>query len=144
MSQGPLCPNLSQKVQKEVSQMANRNLPFNSIKKKKGEHYKAANYRPVSLTSICSKLMQHVIASQLMGHLNTNSILYDLQHGFQDKSSCETWLLALVHGLAHGVNANKQTDMAILYFSKALTKLVTSISYINFSGMELTPSHMLG
>ena len=26
MSQGPLCPNLSQKVQKEMSQMANRNL----------------------------------------------------------------------------------------------------------------------
>ena len=26
MSQGLLCPNLSQKVQKEVSQMANRNL----------------------------------------------------------------------------------------------------------------------
>ena len=26
MSQGPLCPNLSQKVQTEVSQMANRNL----------------------------------------------------------------------------------------------------------------------
>ena len=26
MSQGPLCPNLSQKVHKEVSQMANRNL----------------------------------------------------------------------------------------------------------------------
>ena len=26
MSQGPLCPNLSQKVQAEVSQMANRNL----------------------------------------------------------------------------------------------------------------------
>ena len=26
MSQGPLCPNLSQKVQKEVFQMANRNL----------------------------------------------------------------------------------------------------------------------
>ena len=28
MSQGPLCPNLSQKVQKKVSQMANRNLPI--------------------------------------------------------------------------------------------------------------------
>ena len=26
MFQGPLCPNLSQKVQKEVSQMANHNL----------------------------------------------------------------------------------------------------------------------
>ena len=28
MSQGPLCPNLSQKVQKEVSQMANCNMPI--------------------------------------------------------------------------------------------------------------------
>ena len=27
MSQGPLCPNLTQKVEKEVSQMANPNLP---------------------------------------------------------------------------------------------------------------------
>ena len=27
MSQGPLCPNLSQKVQKEVFQKANPNLP---------------------------------------------------------------------------------------------------------------------
>ena len=26
MSQGPLCPNLTKKVQKEVSQIANRNL----------------------------------------------------------------------------------------------------------------------
>ena len=26
MSQGPLCQNLTQKVQKEVSQVANRNL----------------------------------------------------------------------------------------------------------------------
>ena len=50
---------------------------------KKGECYKAANYRPVSLTSICSKLIEHVIVSQLMGHLNTNNILYDLP----------TWLL---------------------------------------------------
>ena len=28
MSQGPLCPNLTKKVQKEVSQMANRNLSY--------------------------------------------------------------------------------------------------------------------
>ena len=58
-----------------------------------------------------------------MGHLNTNNILYDLQHGFRDKRSCETQLLALVHELAHGVNANKQTDMAILDFSKAFDKV---------------------
>ena len=31
MSQGPLCPIWSQKVQKEVSQMANRNLPMGML-----------------------------------------------------------------------------------------------------------------
>ena len=90
---------------------------------KKGEHYKAENYQPVSLTSICSKLMEHVIASQLMGHLNLNNILYSLQHGFRDKRLCETQLLALVQELASGVDSNKQTDMAILDFSKAYDKV---------------------
>ena len=28
MSQGQLCPNLTKKFQKEVSQMANRNFPY--------------------------------------------------------------------------------------------------------------------
>ena len=28
MSQGPLCPNLTKKVQMEVSQIANRNFPL--------------------------------------------------------------------------------------------------------------------
>ena len=28
MSQGPLCPNLTQKFQNEVSQIANRNFPL--------------------------------------------------------------------------------------------------------------------
>ena len=67
--------------------------------------------------------MEHFIASQPMGHLNTNNILYDLQHGFEGKCSCETQLLALDHDLVHGVNANKQTDMAILDFSKAFDKV---------------------
>ena len=35
----------------------------------------------------------------------------------------ETQLLVLVHELAYGVNANKQTDMAILDFSKAFDKV---------------------
>ncbi len=67
--------------------------------------------------------MEHFFASQLMGHLNASNIFYALQHGFRDKRSCETQLLSLVHELANGVNANKQTDMAILDFSKAFDKV---------------------
>ena len=31
MSQGPLCPNLIQKVQQEVSQMSNQNFPIGML-----------------------------------------------------------------------------------------------------------------
>ena len=50
---------------------------------KKGERYKAENYRPISLTCICCKLMEHIITSNIMKHLDSNNILYDLQHGFR-------------------------------------------------------------
>ena len=44
---------------------------------KKGERYKPSNYRPVSLTCICCKIMEHVIASNLMKHLESEKILYE-------------------------------------------------------------------
>ena len=37
---------------------------------KKGEHYDPVNYRPVSLTGIPCKIMEHVIVSSLMDHLD--------------------------------------------------------------------------
>ena len=61
---------------------------------KKGERYNAANYRPVSLTCICSKLLEHIVTKHLVSHLEENNILYNLQHGFRSKRSTESQLLA--------------------------------------------------
>ena len=36
---------------------------------KKGDEHKRNNYRPVSLTCITSKIMEHIIVSNLMKHL---------------------------------------------------------------------------
>jgi hypothetical protein len=33
---------------------------------KKGERYKASNYRPVSLTSLCCKVQEHIIVSSIL------------------------------------------------------------------------------
>ena len=49
---------------------------------KKGEKYNAANYRPVSLTCICCKTLEHIIVSNINKHLAFESILADCQHGF--------------------------------------------------------------
>ena len=44
---------------------------------KKGEKYDAANYRPVSLTCICCKTLEHIIVSNINKHLAFESILAD-------------------------------------------------------------------
>ena len=54
---------------------------------KKGDRTKPANYRPVSLTSICCKIAEHIIVSSTMEHLDKNKILVDIQHGFRRKRS---------------------------------------------------------
>jgi hypothetical protein len=49
---------------------------------KKGEKYNAANYRPISLTCISCKIMEHVITKNVLNHLERNSLIYDIKHGF--------------------------------------------------------------
>ena len=49
---------------------------------KKGEHYVPSNYRPVSLTSITCKIMEHILVRNIMSHLEDNKILKDNQHCF--------------------------------------------------------------
>ena len=90
---------------------------------KKGERFKASNYRPVSLTCICSKMMEHVIVSQMMRHFDEHSILVDCQHGFRKRRSCETQLLSLTQELHEHLEGKGQIDMVVLDFSKAFDKV---------------------
>ena len=86
---------------------------------KKGDKTNPANYRPVSLTCILCKTMEHVIYSQTMGHLDKHDILVHFQHGFRPNHSCETQLLNTVEDLSHRLDKRKTTDLLILDFSKA-------------------------
>ena len=52
---------------------------------KKNSRKSPANYRPISLTSIPCKILEHLIYSLVYNHLKTNSILCDAQHGFRKK-----------------------------------------------------------
>ena len=90
---------------------------------KKGERYEPENYRPVSLTCVCSKLMEHIVAKHILGHLEDHNILYDLQHGFRSKRSTETQLLAFTQDVLGNLRGNQQTDMIIMDFAKAFDKV---------------------
>ena len=72
---------------------------------------------------ICCKIMEHIIASNLMKHLESEKIRYERQHGFRSKRSSETQLLTLVHELLDHLDRKKQVDIAVLDLSKAFDKV---------------------
>ena len=90
---------------------------------KKGKISDAANYRPISLTCIACKLMEHILTSHIMKHANDHNILYGLQYGFRGGRSCETQLVEFINDLANNMQNGGQTDVAIMDFSKAFDKV---------------------
>ena len=87
---------------------------------KKGNRDLSENYRPVSLTCVCCKIMEHIICTHIRSPLDEHGILSCLQHGFRKLFSCETQLLVTLQDLVSLKDKNTQIDMAVLDFSKAL------------------------
>ena len=90
---------------------------------KKGDKSKPENYRPVSLTSIICKILEHIIHSHVMKHLEKLDILVDKQHGFRAKRSTVTQLLQTTHDFTSNLEEGLTTHLAILDFSKAFDKV---------------------
>ena len=94
---------------------------------KKEEHHKTENYRPVSLTSISCKLLEHVVHSTIMDHFDQHHILCDQQHGFRTRISCETQLLTTLlltlDEIGKNMDHGEQTVVVLLYFSNAFDKV---------------------
>ena len=74
---------------------------------KKGERYNPVNYRPVSLTCICSKFLEHIVTSHLLAHLEKNNILNNLQHGFRSKRSTENQLISFTQDMLKNLKIRK-------------------------------------
>ena len=52
---------------------------------KKGLKSDPSNHRPISLTCICCKIMEHIMLSQTAKHIAKNNILINEQNGFRNK-----------------------------------------------------------
>ena len=82
-----------------------------------------SNFRPIFLTCILCKRLEHIIASNIVKHLDNSKILYDLQHCSRAKRSWETQITTYVEELYQNMKAGKQPDMILHDFSKALDKV---------------------
>ena len=90
---------------------------------KKGDKQQPANYRPVSLTSITCKVLEHIIDSSVMQHFDLHHVLNDAQHGFRNIRSCETQLLVTVYDIAKNLALGVQVDEILLDVSQAFDKV---------------------
>ena len=104
---------------------------------KKGNKKDPGNY-PVSLTYICSKIMEHIIFSSLCDYLKHFQVLQDEQHGFCQHKSCKTQLISTVHDFALCINQRGQCDVLLLDFCKAFDKVSQCrlFSKLQFYGVQ--------
>ena len=88
---------------------------------KKGDRTVPGNYRPISLTSIPCKIMEHIILHKLNSELD--QIISTSQHGFRAGLSCETQLTSTIHSIAKALDRKVPTHALILDFKKAFDKV---------------------
>ena len=86
---------------------------------KKGSHNDAANYRPVSITSLVCKILEKIIYDHIINFLDTHGILLDNQHGFRKQRSCETQLLSAINDWSESLENRTPLDIIYLDFSRA-------------------------
>ena len=72
---------------------------------------------------IASKLMEHILVSNIMKHAQSYNILYGLQLGFRSCVSCETQLIQFTHDLVTNMQSGAQTDVILMDFSKTFDKV---------------------
>ncbi|CAB4005270.1 Hypothetical predicted protein [Paramuricea clavata] len=107
---------------------------------KKGDAHEVTNYRPVSLLSRVSKILERCIFGQVSSFIKDS--LYDIQHGFRCNRSCVTQLLNVFHDLGRALDSGNEIDLLYLDFAKAFdsvfhSKLLFKLNYFGISGQLL-------
>ncbi|BHF83910.1 hypothetical protein SprV_0902705800 [Sparganum proliferum] len=86
---------------------------------KGGSKVLANNYRPISLTSICCKIMEKIIKREIMHFLEEYNLLCDAQHGFRRGRSCVTNLLYCLDRWTRAVDGGNAVHAVYVDFKKA-------------------------
>ena len=86
---------------------------------KKGDRKLPSNYRPVSLTSICGKVMESIISDSMIAFLRANHLLSDEQYGFLAKRSTCTQLLTTLNDFTLLADNKMRVDAVYIDFAKA-------------------------
>ena len=85
---------------------------------KKGSTKDCSNYRPISLLSIPSKVVEKFICNQMQSHIHTFNLQTDNQWGFRAQRSTEDLLLHMTEQWRKAVDEGKVVAVLFLDFKK--------------------------
>ena len=94
-----------------------------------------ADYRPISLLSILSKVLEHHFHSLIMEHLSTSSSLFNCQWGFQPGNSA---LLDTTHNWLQHLEKGEEIAAVFFDYKKAFNSVPHSplLSKLHAIGLE--------
>jgi len=104
-------------------------LKFAKVKPifKKKDRLMPENYRPISILSIVSKILEKAVFIQLEQHLKRNNLMYEFQSGFRNSFSTDSCLIHLVDHVRTQTANGLYTGMVLLDLQKAFDTVDHSI-----------------
>ena len=86
---------------------------------KKGDKQEVNNYRPISLLTGISKILERIIYTRLINFLQINDIFSNFQFGFRKKHSTSHALLTFIEKVTQALDNHSHMLGIFLDFSKA-------------------------
>lgn len=90
---------------------------------KNGSKSMVGNYRLISLCCISCKILEHIVYSNMMKHLEANNFFFQTPHGFRAGVSCTAQLIEPFHDIATAADNRLQADAIFIDFIKAFNSV---------------------